>query len=207
MNSEDEKIFDQYQPLLKKIIFKFVGKRQTKNFFYKNTNKYDNDWLDFSHRGIYVDDLFQFGKIILIDTINFLSQKNEKIKDPTAYLYMVLYQEIKKYIIKQKKFIELDDIEKEYKNPFYISNIEDCIYNKEIKEIMKKQIINPILADLNYKKEYILKHLYGFENSKIKTIKEIAKFLGIGENKVKFLKKTMIENIKKNSELMEKLKN
>jgi len=205
MSPEDEKLFNQYQPLLKKIVFKFINKNQDKFSYYKNTDT--NDWLNLFRKGICPNDLYQFSKTILINTIKEINQKNRKINNLIAYLYKVLYQEIKKYIIRQNTFIEFDEIKGYYENQYYISDIENYIYNKEIKKIIKEQIINPISADLNYKKEYILKYFYGFENSKIKTLKEIAKYFKISEFKTQSIHKEIIEDIKKNNKLIEKLRN
>jgi RNA polymerase sigma factor (sigma-70 family) len=193
LDEEETALFTQYQPLVTKIVYKFSyigGHKKTECAW-----KY---YLGLEFKAVEINDLYQIGKMVLMEAIRKI--KNKKIKNVCAYLFKVLYRQLKHHITKQAEFINLDPVYEERGEPEDPYSMEDAIAYREL-----KNILGAILDNLDEREKYVIESLYGLNNTEIKSKAEIGKSLGMCSQRVQSLHTSSIRRIRKNKRVLARL--
>ena len=192
--TEEETLFQRHQPMITRVIYKFsyIGG-------YKKTEDAWNHYLGLEFKGIGINDLYQEGEIILINTIRNI--KNKKVHNVGAYLFKALYRQLKYYITKQSTFTGLDSVYKKLGEPEDLHKTEDTFAHQEL-----KKIIMVALNNLGYRKKHVIENLYGLNGNEIKSMAALGRSMGISYQGVQSLQRTSFKEIKKNKILLENLK-
>jgi len=186
MNPEDKELLDEYQALLTTVVFKFSNSYHNKRDLYF----YCRD-VNLHYRGICTSDLYQFGEIILIETIKKI--KNKDIQNISAYLFTAVYRQLRYLVNKQDGFVEFDSSCEE-KQKLQISPTVESEY--DYREL--KKILYSIIEQLDNRRKYVLESLYGLNEKEIKSQAQLGRELGISYQMVASLRDSSFRKIKKN---------
>ena len=137
---------------------------------------------------------YEVKRIVEEDNNANLEDKPELVNEIADYLCKINNNDKKEYYIEQIKKLEsfknnasLDDYDISYSDELLISNI--------LKE-EKSKIVLDTIDKLTEREKQIIKLRYGFINDDIKTIKEIADYYNIEEDKVRSIIKKSVKKLK-----------
>jgi len=190
---EEEALFKRYQPIVTAIVYKFS--------FLGGHKRAEDAWkhyLGLEAMGLELSDVYQIGEMALVEILRKIESR--KVENVGAYLFKALYREIKRYITRQNVFTEIDDVYEGEKAPRDSFNVEDKISRQEI-----KGILGSMLDTLDERRRYVIESLYGLNNTKLKSKKEIGQVLGITYQRVQGLHNSTIRRIRKDKDLIERL--
>lgn len=192
-------LFDSLQPLLKRIVYRlsYVASHKKADYMV-------NGCFGVRQRGMTTADVYQTGQELLLKIIRKLLSKDnaiDNIDNLAAYIGKGLYRQLKMYVEKQDDYVSLECISTHLATIENINNVDEYI------DICRlRRVVSEALNDLDTRRQYIMKCLYGIDGVKPKSQAQLGRELGVSYQRIRAIHDSSLKRIKKNNKIFDKLK-